>query len=1165
MRRWVPAVTAGLLVLMLGVESPHAGAAPASRSVPAPLPTGRTYRVTLLTGDVVTLRTAAKGCPKVSVRPAHQGDAVAESCGPDGHVHVMPAGLGRLRGKVDPALFDVTTLVQQGYDDAHSSDLPLIVRYAAGHSRSAFSAAIGQQRDLPSVHGVAVREPKSRATTLAPPLLSTGSSAGPADVDHIWLDRRVRVSQSPRGTDTPSPVGPAPGTRAGRASSAADPTGPVAQDLVQIGAPVAWRAGETGKGVRVAVLDTGVDATHPDLAGKIVASMNFTGDDDGIADRVGHGTHVAATIAGGGVASGGRYRGVAPDAQLMIGKVLGDDGTGSDSQVIEGMQWAAPQARVVSMSLGGDFSDGSDPVSMALDSLSAQYGTLFVVAAGNDGPAGGSIDAPGSAAAALTVGAVDATDTVAGFSSRGPQSGALVMKPEIVAPGVDIVSARASGTDIGSPIDQWYAQLSGTSMATPHVAGAAAILAQAQPGWGAQQLKDALVGAADPAHGDAYAQGAGRVDIPRALSTPAVPSTAIEDFGTLRYPQSGTTQASIGWTNPGTTPVTLNLTVAGADRAGTPVPAGTLRLSARAISIPPGGTGSVQVTVDQGTLAAKPGYYAGMLTAQAGTVSVRTPVAFFIEPPSFDLTLKQTVLPGSAPGSTFSLDTVVNLDDPDLFNDTFFGDLVDLPEGFTVRVPAGRYSVTGDVSDTSVDGVDRDALAGTPEVLVAGPTTVTFDAAHAVPVIATIAGVDTELQHAEVNLVQAGRHGDPWWSSAAAFGPQTGGPQVFTTPMPDADVGYLHASEAFGLRAPGTGLSPFEYTLGRFLPDGIPADPTYRLNAVDRSRLARIDQTFNRLDIPGTTTGHQRYLVSPDGFLVGEDVTEEVPAHRTDYVTPGLSWIDEALLSDPSGQAPLAGMMLDEEAPATYPTGSRTAKVWFNQPLHPDWNDAPNGIGCQPQPFTRTLGNLHVAVASMVDQHDRFNCLASFLFVYLGGADRSLTLYRDGQQIGRRQPTPDQDTVADFTIPTDPGSYRLVYDEDTNASGFPISTHSTTAWTFRSTAPTGADRIPVAVLSVDYALPLDTNNHPTGRTATFTVRQARGAPAQPITGLTVWTSTDQGDTWTPAPATAVGGDRFTAQLPPPSPGQTISLRVNATGANGSSVDQTIVDAYHVPA
>ena len=143
------------------------------------------------------------------------------------------------------------------------------------------------------------------------------------------------------------------------------------------------------------------------------------------------------------------------------------------------MEWAATHADVVSMCLGSNEpSDGTTPMDQSVDTLSDATGALFVIASGNNGMVGG-ISAPGAADAALTVGAVDGQDQLAYFSNMGPRFGDSALKPDIVAPGVDISAARSHFVDGTGD----YQTMSGTSMATPHVAGAAAILAQLHPGW----------------------------------------------------------------------------------------------------------------------------------------------------------------------------------------------------------------------------------------------------------------------------------------------------------------------------------------------------------------------------------------------------------------------------------------------------------------------------------------------------------------------------------------------------------------------------------------------------------------------------------------------------------------------------------------------------------
>ena len=125
----------------------------------------------------------------------------------------------------------------------------------------------------------------------------------------------------------------------------------------------------------------------------------------------------------------------------------------------------------------------------------------------------------------------------------------------------------------------------------------------------------------------------------------------------------------------------------------------------------------------------------------------------------------------------------------------------------------------------------------------------------------------------------------------------------------------------------------------------------------------------------------------------------------------------------------------------------------------------------------------------------------------------------------------------------------------------PVSTKVNTAWTFKSTGPNGTASVPLALLSVDYALPLDLSNHPTGDEATFTVRQAHGVATQQVTSFELWTSTDDGGTWLAAPVTRQRDGQYTAQLPQPSTGQAISLRVKAQAGGGSGIEQTIIRAY----
>jgi subtilisin family serine protease len=337
-----------------------------------------------------------------------------------------------------------------------------------------------------------------------------------------------------------------------------DPERSTAGDL---GADDLWADGLTGTGVRIAVLDTGLDPAHPDLDDldfrrwsaplnppKVVEARDFTGGAcrPALGDGNGHGTHVAGIATGTGEGTptaddDAGHAGIAPDAELAVGKVLTDAGAGLNSDLIAALEWAAMPAEgptgcavgadIVNLSLGSEarpdrLNSGADLdlVSETLNVLAVRYGTLFVAAIGNSGPfIGSALESPGSAAQALSVGAAakdwdvnhddtESGDTCAGwrhppagtaadnsclngpgdqppslaaFSSRGP-SGDLWLRPDVAAPGYNIVAPQSStGTTLApndlnqnTRTDPLYANASGTSMASPATAGAAALVLQ---------------------------------------------------------------------------------------------------------------------------------------------------------------------------------------------------------------------------------------------------------------------------------------------------------------------------------------------------------------------------------------------------------------------------------------------------------------------------------------------------------------------------------------------------------------------------------------------------------------------------------------------------------------------------------------------------------------
>ena len=332
-------------------------------------------------------------------------------------------------------------------------------------------------------------------------------------------------------------------------------------NITLINAPKVWTSlGSRGNGVTVAIIDTGIDYRHPALGSgfgpgfKVKGGWDFVNNDADPLDDAGHGTHVAGIVAG----QSDVITGVAPDVSLIAYKVLGSTGSGSESNVIAAIERAADPNQdgntadhvdVANLSLGGG-GNPDDPGSVAIDNATAA-GVTFAIAAGNSGSSFHTISSPGTSRSAITVGASDFGDTITSFSSRGPNMKNLAVKPDVVAPGLSILSSYLGNS---------YATLSGTSMATPHVAGAAALLKALHHDWTPAQIKLALMNNATFLHEEIMADGAGRIDVfAAATGTIRIDPPSISlGLAPIELPNWSTTR-SLHVTNSGTQAVTFTV------------------------------------------------------------------------------------------------------------------------------------------------------------------------------------------------------------------------------------------------------------------------------------------------------------------------------------------------------------------------------------------------------------------------------------------------------------------------------------------------------------------------------------------------------------------------------------------------------------------------------
>ncbi|MFD0417202.1 S8 family serine peptidase [Streptomyces sp. NPDC127108] len=1080
------------------VGSMGSGRALAQSGPPHRAQTGPAQHLTLVTGDRVTVGSKGR---LLGFTPAKGRERIPVSTRTvRGHALVLPYDAQRLiaEGKVDRRLFDVTELTSRANREAQRQGLRLIVGYK-GTARGAKAGvrAVGGtavRRSLASLNADAVTTPRKDAAALWKTL--TGGERGTASgVGRVWLDGTRKASLD--------------------------------KSVKQIGAPKAWEAGYDGKGVKIAVLDTGVDATHPDLKEQVVGDKNFTSSPD-TKDRVGHGTHVASTAAGTGAKSGGAFKGVAPGAKVLNGKVLGDDGRGSDSGIIAGMEWAAAQgADVVNLSLGGADEIGVDPLEEAVNKISADKGVLFAIAAGNEGYRG-SIDSPGSADAALTVGAVDGRDKLADFSSQGPRVGDGAVKPDVTAPGVGITAAAAPGSEIEKEVGQkpeGYLTISGTSMATPHAAGAAALLKQQHPDWRAADLKRALTSSTSGGTYTPYQQGSGRIAVDKAVKQTVVADPVSLNLGAPKWPHADDKPVTrkVTYRNLGTKDVTLDLSVTATDPKGRPAPDGFYTLGAKKVTVPAGGRAAVRLTAHTRLGGTGRGTYSAYVVAKGGGQSVRTAAVVQREGETFDVTLKYIGRDGRP--ARFHSSGLFGLSGPAADADFEVNDVSGTVE---LRVPKGGYLLDAQIYQDPEDAAKGVDWLARPKLNVTKDMTLTVDARAAKPVDITVPDKDAEQVHV--------------W------------PQYTFT---DDFVAGVRLDSSAPLRTAHLGPEVTDGTLHQQWAADWVKGAGEQYDVVVGGKVGRL------------ATGYTKH------FKAGELATLKT---RFGASAKGKKGVASATGWLPGGSGIGSGWMVPQKAHTTRTFHVSTAdKVEWDTFFHQLAEDQHGGVTSEAtysvfptavyepgRTYTRTFNTAVFGprLGGDLGIYRDGNEIYGFVPVVADGEGNEgdsdfssvrTTLYRDGRKIGEnKDPLSGEES---FKVPAADAEYRLVTSVRRDPRVAPVSSRVDASWTFRSKKVSGEVRLPASTVRFTPKVGLD-SRAPAGVTQSVPVTVQGTATGANLKSLSAYVSYDKGRTWKKA---TVQGGRISVRNP--AAGKSVSFRAEVEDKKGNRATVTIRDAY----
>jgi hypothetical protein len=734
--------------------------------------------------------------------------------------------------------------------------------------------------------------------------------------------------------------------------------------------------------------------------------------------------------------------------------------------------------------------------------LTAEAGMLFVIAAGNEG---GRVGSPGAADAALTVGAVDFDDSLAGFSNRGRLGGGL--KPDITAPGVVIVAARA-GTD-------GHIGLSGTSMATPHVSGAAAIMAGRHPDWKADQLKPALMSSAKP-NGSILEQGAGRVDVAKASAGTVFPSVSTIDNGTVQWPHGDDEpiKKTITYTNTGTEPVTLDFA---ADVPG--APQGMFTFRPAQLTVPAGGQATATVTTDTRVDAAD-GDYLGAIVATGGGQAVQTLITFTREAESYDMTVK-FIDHNGAPTDLYTYEFV------DRATGRRYAEYG--PKGtVVVRMPKGEYFLDA-IVQTPAEPRYKQAVFGEPAIIVSGDTEYVADARDAKPVTFTVdkpnaRGGDGLFQiHGKVARGTAGITAFIENFDNFGFRPSiTSKKDAFTF------VAELRMAEWNGTSFDG---SPYLYNVRHTENGSVPRTLRWR---VRDSQLAKVRAEYAAAT-PGMVGVRENFLAVP------------LPTTMTEYFTPDVPW-DGKFMEMPAPYEYPGVSNVEQIEPRSYKLGRTTTERWNYGVYGPAFPDGTKSRHMAWDYAVRIGPNLNFDLPLATDQgRGRMGFAA---------AVGTMTLLKDDVVIGENPSA----GSGSFRVGSPRGVYTLRATADRSALAR-LSTQISAEWTFAS-ENAGPDMVRLPLLALRFAPGLDSHNAaPAGKPFTIPLYvQRNGGEVGRVNTPTVEVSYDDGATWQAASVSRHRGE-WKATVDHPAGAQFVSLRSTITDPDGNAQRQTIIRAY----